>query len=877
MIESEKFADKVLNTSLNGIYIHDLKLGQNVFINTRYTTLTGYSFADLRAMEKAQFFELFHPDDRQRVAAHLQRLTSNSDDMLEIEYRFKTKDGRWIWCLARDSVFARTEDGSVSQFIGTLLDITERKRTEEALREAKNELEIKIRERTAELQQINQRLKQENQQRIQTVQSLKLEEARLDALLHLSQISEASLKEISSFTLEQTIALTQSKIGFLGFLNEDESIYTLHAVSKDVVKECNVIGEPLQWHVADAGIWADAIRDRKTLFVNDYAKPHPEKKGFPAGHPYVERFMVVPILEEDKTVAVAGVGNKASAYDMSDERHVVLLLRGMWGFVQKNRSREELRQAYNELEEKVKQRTAALAASTAMLQESQKDLNRAQEVGQIGSWRLDIRRNVLTWSDENYRIFGAPKETALTYEKFLETVHPDDRRNVNARWKASLRGEPYDIEHRIVVNEQVKWVREKAYLELDDTGTLLGSFGITQDITDRKQAEQALVKAHDELEKKVKERTYELEATVRALDLEVEERKSAESRLNQLSRVFMDSSDPIVIENLSGTIIEMNREAEIAYSWKRQDLIGKSIKSIIPQERHQWAEQLRQRCLTGEEVRNWEGMRQDQFGRKFFVLVTAFPLSDESGKPVAVATIAKDITFRKQMESELEKSYQRLRDLSLKSIEALESDRRSVARELHDSIGGSLAAIKFGLEGIVEEIAKGPDQAAASLEKSISYLTETIKETKRIAANLRPLTLDDLGLLATIDWHTRQFSQQFSNIQFIKQIDICEEDIPDSSKIVVYRVLQEALNNCAKHSKADEVHICLKKNGNEIEFELKDNGCGFNVEEILNRNDPLVGNGLKNMRERAEICGALFFLNTQPGAGTTIRLLFPRA
>jgi signal transduction histidine kinase len=204
-------------------------------------------------------------------------------------------------------------------------------------------------------------------------------------------------------------------------------------------------------------------------------------------------------------------------------------------------------------------------------------------------------------------------------------------------------------------------------------------------------------------------------------------------------------------------------------------------------------------------------MRQDQYGRKFFVLVTAFPLNDESGNPVAVATIAKDITSRKQMEAELEKSHQRLRDLSLKSIEALESDRRNVARELHDSIGGSLAAIKFGLEAIAAEITKRPDLEAESLEKSIAYLANTIKETKRIAANLRPLSIDDLGLLATIDWHIRQFSQQYTNIKIIKQIDIREEEIPDLAKIVIYRVLQEALINCTKHSQADEVHICLKK------------------------------------------------------------------
>ena len=136
----------------------------------------------------------------------------------------------------------------------------------------------------------------------------------------------------------------------------------------------------------------------------------------------------------------------------------------------------------------------------AALRQSQQDLVRAQKVGQIGSWRLDTQRNVLTWSPENHRIFGVPEGTPMSYEFFLSTVHPDDSQYVDAKWNAGLRGEPYDIEHRILADGKVKWVREKAYLEFDGDGKLQGGFGITQDITARKEAEQALVEACEQAE-----------------------------------------------------------------------------------------------------------------------------------------------------------------------------------------------------------------------------------------------------------------------------------------------------------------------------------------------------------------------------------------
>ncbi len=126
------------------------------------------------------------------------------------------------------------------------------------------------------------------------------------------------------------------------------------------------------------------------------------------------------------------------------------------------------------------------------LRESQHDLKHAQIVANAGSWRLNVHTNKLFWSEEAYRIFGVPIGTPLTYETFLGVIHPEDKEKVDSSWKAALRGEHYDIQHRIIVGKKVLWVHEKAELEFDKEGTLIGGFGTVQDITEQKISEQKL-------------------------------------------------------------------------------------------------------------------------------------------------------------------------------------------------------------------------------------------------------------------------------------------------------------------------------------------------------------------------------------------------
>ena len=152
------------------------------------------------------------------------------------------------------------------------------------------------------------------------------------------------------------------------------------------------------------------------------------------------------------------------------------------------------------------------------LRASEAGLRDAQRIAHVGNWRLDIRRNVLDGSDESYQIFGIEIGRPMTYEDFLDRVHPDDRAAVDRAWTAALSGARYDVENRIVVAGVTKWVREQAELTFDAAGNTIEAIGTVQDITERKQAEAEVRQLNEELEQRVAERTAKLEAANKDLE-----------------------------------------------------------------------------------------------------------------------------------------------------------------------------------------------------------------------------------------------------------------------------------------------------------------------------------------------------------------------
>ena len=213
-----------------------------------------------------------------------------------------------------------------------------------------------------------------------------------------------------------------------------------------------------------------------------------------------------------------------------------------------------------------------------------------------------------------------------------------------------------------------------------------------------------------------------------------------------------------------------------------------------------------------------------------------------------------------------------LKFLSNRLMDAEDSERKRWSQELHDEIGQSLTGLKYGVDNAVSLLERARvDDGIKALNNLILVIKSSIEETRRISVSLWPAILDQLGIVATISWYCREYQRIYSGISLQQHIRIKESQIPDNLKIVIYRVLQEALTNVAKHSNAEHVSVELRKSKGVLWLTITDDGPGFSLHAVERAGMTAQhGFGLMSMRERVELSGGEFKIDSAIGRGTTI-------
>ena len=240
-------------------------------------------------------------------------------------------------------------------------------------------------------------------------ESLRLNEARLAAVWELSQMTSASLQEVTQYTLKAGVDLTKSDVGFVGLIDSGEVNLQVLSWSEKVMAECAVHERPRLYPLATAGLWGEAVRRRQALVINDYAATEEVKKGIPPGHILLQRLLLVPVVDDQQVVALAAVANKPEPYDERDQRQLTLLLQGMWQHLRRQRSQQ------------------AMAHEIERMHQFQANLIQTSNDGIIAS---DREGNILIFNAGAEKILGYRHEDVVGRMKVQELYPPNQANKI---------------------------------------------------------------------------------------------------------------------------------------------------------------------------------------------------------------------------------------------------------------------------------------------------------------------------------------------------------------------------------------------------------------------------------------------------------------
>lgn len=328
----------------------------------------------------------------------------------------------------------------------------------------------------------------------------------------------------------------------------------------------------------------------------------------------------------------------------------------------------------------------------------------------------------------------------------------------------------------------------------------------------------------------------------------------------------------VIIEN-DRTLSMVNRKFEELSGYSKEEVEGKmTFTDFIPAEE-------KERLIEYHELRRADESKAPTTYEFVFInrkkerknIQVTVRLIPGTKKTIA---ILEDITERKKTERELKKKSKELAYLSRQIIKVQEEERKRISRELHDEVGQALAAVGVNLETLKGSLPADSTLLRKKLIQTKSLVNEITESVRRISHDLRPVILDDLGLISALRWYADRFSK-ISNINVELQTTMAVERLSSESKTVLYRAVQEALTNVLRHSKADKVKIQLKSNDKFVELYVEDNGVGFRVRGVLDTEKRNGGLGLLGMRERVKLVGGTLNIMSSPGKGTKLLVRVP--
>jgi PAS domain S-box-containing protein len=413
-----------------------------------------------------------------------------------------------------------------------------------------------------------------------------------------------------------------------------------------------------------------------------------------------------------------------------------------------------------------------------------------------------------------------------------------------------------------------------------------------------KHIEEELKQHRSNLEELVRQRTIQHAEARADAERRAREAEGRQAILEALLEhipigIILVDSPGLRVQALSRYAVNMMGKCETGVTgWQSLTHLDFSLEELWPKGFGLF-EQIRDGALSGKVSPNQEHLFKAGGEEIFPVLASAGPIRDSLGRITGAVAAWRDISELKRIEEELriardglelrvqqrtlalaetleelKESREEMKLLASQLLRAQEDERKRIAREIHDSIGSSLSAVKFCVEHVASQLGDNP-KVIQSFTGLSTALGQAIDDSRRIMTDLRPSILDDVGIIATIGWFCRGFGDIYAGISVQRDMRLDESDVPENLKIIIFRIIQEAMNNSAKHSRAEKILLRLSREKGSILLNIADNGVGFDLTTVASCGQSAKF-GLTSMRERAELSGGEFDIESSRGKGTRI-------
>jgi PAS domain S-box-containing protein len=475
-------------------------------------------------------------------------------------------------------------------------------------------------------------------------------------------------------------------------------------------------------------------------------------------------------------------------------------------------------------------------------------------------YSLDLEANVTFINPAAEQILGYTPEELIGMN-LLDFV-PEESREKTAVDRQRLLETGEIVAEAVAVDRQGR----RRHVEFSSTvihegGKVVGTQGIIRDVTHRKQAEEELRKARDELEFRVEGRTIELSAANAELrEVIAERRRAEEARLRseiRFQRLFDNLPDFVVVVDQEGKILFANGRSRVLEPEKFVGTVG--LAHVAPQDVGRCREAFEQAFATGEvQSVQCETIYDEWLDCRIV------PLTEEGTAPAAMI-ICTDVSDRKHAQAALQRERHFLRRL----LDLHERERQVMAYEIHDGFAQQLTGAFFQFQGFRQQQTKDPQAAQKTFEVGLSSLSDAIDETRRLINGLRPPILDEAGIVAAIDYLICEATEQCGlEVEFVRDLQVSRLAPP--LETTVFRIVQESLTNVRRHSGSGKAKVSLTGHDDRLSLEIKDWGIGFNPEEVDENHF-----GLRGIRERARLLGGKAVVDTSLGHGTRIAVDLP--